>query len=343
MSIGIRQSLPTVERQLLENRLAELLTRLQDSYQELNTLQSAVQQNTQKLQIDRIKQEAEKVEKQLSQLERSQNPDIGYENDWNQKIHILDFKQATKIFNDIFEKFEDKEGAFIFLLKNSSDMGGDWCIKKLKESFKARTWSVAHEIQFGRGDTLDQNSFLSRLGGHLGFSISVVDLQELTNQIIDKISMSIEIGSINFIELKFHSRALQKGFLEWLINIFWHQLVCKLEVIAQEKPLFKFIGIVSIQDNAKDEAILNLPCCTNQEFDCRKLLELPLENWTETEIKNWLITHSGLMLAPIKLELSKVNIIANAIHADSDEGKPKLVFKSLLEELETITKNLSLS
>jgi hypothetical protein len=42
------------------------------------------------------------------------------------------------------------------------------------------------------------------------------------------------------------------------------------------------------------------------------------------------------------LELSKVNIIANAIHADSEEGKPKLVFKSLLEELEIITNNLAL-
>ena len=330
-------------RKYLEDRLTEIDIDIATYNSQLKGRIDQVDRNRIDRAITELFKDRQDKENQLKQLERSQNPDIGYENDWNQKIHILDFKQATKIFNDIFDKFEDREGAFIFLLKNSSDMGGDWCINKLKESFKARTWSVAHEIQFGRGDTLDQNSFLSRLGGYLGFSISVVDSQELTNQIIDKISMSIEIGSINFIELKFHSRALQKGFLEWLINIFWHQLVCKLEVIAQEKPLFKFIGIVSIQDNAKDAAILNLPCCTNQEFDCRKLLELPLENWTETEIKNWLITHSGLMLAPIKLELSKVNIIANAIHADSDEGKPKLVFKSLLEELETITKNLSLS
>ncbi|MFN5725328.1 MAG: hypothetical protein ACK48D_01025, partial [Pseudanabaena sp.] len=108
-------------RKYLEDRLTEIDTDIATYNSQLKGRIDQVDRNRIDRAITELFKDREEIEKQLKQLETSQNPYTSYENDWNQKIHILDFKQATKMFNDIFEKFEDREGAFIFLLKNSSD------------------------------------------------------------------------------------------------------------------------------------------------------------------------------------------------------------------------------
>ncbi|NES24532.1 MAG: hypothetical protein F6K41_37900 [Symploca sp. SIO3E6] len=61
-------------------------------------------------------------------------------------------------------------------------------------------------------------------------------------------------------------------------------------------------------------------------------MEIPLETWTEEEIRNWLFNFSGLTAPKIGLSAPEIEAMAKSIFAASD-GVPGIVYPELKQQL----------
>ena len=131
----------------------------------------------------------------------------------------------------------------------------------------------------------------------------------------------IELKKIDLL----HSK---KDFLSWLVNIFWKSLVEKLPLICKVKDIeqVKFIIIVTSDDDILDECS-SLPFfCQEECFNMYHLFAIILKEWSEKEIWDWLIKHSGL---PKK----QITSIAKSVYQSSRGGTPKLICEKLKNKL----------
>jgi hypothetical protein len=244
-----------------------------------------------------------------------------------EKLPKIDFKKQIGIVKNILEQFTE-DGAALFLINDSLNMAGDLFRLEFKKMLEEETTDLKHyETAFSIGRRLDEIGFLQGLGGHLGIDKIENEREYLT--VIDKFLGFIENGSIVFIELrKINLLSNREDFFSWLVNNFWKTLVEKLPLICQFKDIeqVKFIFLaMSDTDICKEYA--KLSCfCTEVEFDKYKILEIPLKEWTEKDIRDWLTKHSGLS--------KEINTaIAKDVYESSRGGTPKNIRDALMSTL----------
>ncbi|MEH2032200.1 MAG: hypothetical protein V7K67_21550 [Nostoc sp.] len=281
----------------------------------------------------RLKRKLEDLDKKIDDLEHQL-----YSNDLNadanrrfraleDKLPKIDFKKQISIVKNILEQFTE-DGAALFLINDSLNMAGDLFRLEFKKMLEEETTDLKHyEIAFSIGRRLDEIGFLQGLGGHLG--IDEIENEREYSTVIDKIFGFIENGSIVFIELrKINLLSNREDFFSWLVNNFGKTLVEKLPLICHFKDIeqVKFIFLaMSDTDICKEYA--KLSCfCTEVEFDKYKILEIPLKEWTEKDIRDWLTKHSGLS--------KEINTaIAKDVYESSRGGTPKNIRDALMSTL----------
>ncbi|WP_375495281.1 hypothetical protein [uncultured Nostoc sp.] len=281
----------------------------------------------------RLKRKLEDLDKKIDDLGHQL-----YSNDLNadanrrfraleDKLPKIDFKKQISIVKNILEQFTE-DGAALFLINDSLNMAGDLFRLELKKMLEEETTDLKHyEIAFSIGRRLDEIGFLQGLGGHLG--IDEIENEREYSKVIDKIFGFIENGSIVFIELrKVNLLSNREDFFSWLVNNFWKTLVEKLPLACQYKDIeqVKFIFLaMSDTDICKEYA--KLSCfCTEREFDKYKILEIPLKEWSEKDIRDWLTKHSGL-------SREKNTAIAKDVYESSRGGTPKNIRDALMSTL----------
>ncbi|MEH1790973.1 MAG: hypothetical protein V7L23_36800 [Nostoc sp.] len=281
----------------------------------------------------RLKRKLDNFDKKVDELERQL-----YSNDLNadanrrsraleDKLPKIDFKKQITTVKNILEQFTE-DGAALFLINDSLNMAGDLFRLEFKKMLEEETTDLKHyEVAFSIGRRLDEIGFLQGLGGHLG--IDEIENEREYSIVIDKIFGFIENGSIVFIELrKINLLSNREDFFSWLVNNFWKTLVEKLPLICQLKDIeqVKFIFLaMSDTDICKEYA--KLSCfCTEIEFDKYKILEIPLKEWSEKDIRDWLTKHSGL-------SKEKNTAIARDVYESSRGGTPKNIRDALMSTL----------
>jgi hypothetical protein len=243
------------------------------------------------------------------------------------KLPKIDFKKQISIVKNILEQVEE-DGAALFLINDSLNMAGDLFRLEFKKILEDETTDLKHyEIAFSIDRRLDEIGFLQGLGGHLG--IDEIKNEREYSKLIDKIFGFIGNGSIVFIELrKINLLSNREDFFSWLVNNFWKTLVEKLPLICQLKDIeqVKFIFLaMSDTDICKEYA--QLSCfCTEKDFDKYKILEIPLKEWSEKDIRDWLTKHSGL-------SKEKNTAIAKDVYESSRGGTPKNIRDALMSTL----------
>ena len=242
------------------------------------------------------------------------------------KLSKIDFKEQIKIVKNILGKFTEY-GAALFFISDSSNMAGDLFCLELQKILKDETTDLKHyPVVFSNDSRLDEIGFLQKVGDYLG--IAQIENQEEYSKVIEKIFSSLENGSIVFIELKQIDLLDNKEyFLSWLVDIFWKNLIEKLPWACKIKEIEQVRFIILIVDNDIFEECSNQPFfCHNQCFNISQIFAITLKEWTEKDIRIWLMKYSGLAK-------NKIALMANNVYRSSRGGTPKLICDALRKKL----------
>ncbi len=243
------------------------------------------------------------------------------------KLPKIDFKKQLKAVKSILEQFAE-DGAALFLINDSLNMAGDLFCLELKKILEEETTDFKHyEIAFSVDKQSNEIGFLQGLGSYFG--IDEINSNREYDKIFDKIFDSVANGSIVFIELKkINLLSNREHFFSWLVNEFWKILIeklslnCKLKDIEQVRLI---IIVMSDIDICKEYSQLPF-FCTEIDFDKSKILEIPLKEWTEKDIRDWLTKHSGLTKDTIAS-------IARDVYESSRGGTPNNIRSALMSTL----------
>lgn len=212
------------------------------------------------------------------------------------------------------------------LMQQSRAMAGDLLLRALDEVLRSgATTPLWYKITFSPavGGT-DEQTFLKLLGKYLGVEPSG-DLEADVVTVSQTICGSLRENSTVIIHLT-NWDALgnnnQKVFMEWLLESFWSLLVDQLSSVLDEwyaRVIFVIVANRELTADCRESACF----CTVDEFDSCSILELPLESWTEQDIRLWLQDH-------FQLPKSQRNQWAKQIYKESD-GDPYLTRTALQE------------
>jgi inactive STAND len=272
-----------------------------------------------KRKLDDLNRQIAKKENQLFRKDVSENTNRR-ELALKQKLPKIDFKEAIKLVDKILKEF-DEYGAAFFLINDSWNMAGDLFTLELKNLLQSETTDLKYyEIAFSLSNRLDEIGFLQGIADYLG--VEEVESQGHYPKIIEKIFNSLENGSIVFVEIrKIDLLDNQESFLSWMVDVFWKALVEKLPLICKLKEIeqIRFIMIVLSDDILEQE-------CEECDFDMCRAVKIPLQDWSEKDIRTWLTKHSGL-------PTDKISPMAKNIHKSSRGGTPKLICEALKNKL----------
>jgi len=310
-------------------RYAKLQADAACNIEQINGTLIAVDRNTLESQQDAIFAEMNRVYKKIEELEsQNQNP-IQQQFELEKNLTKIDFSEANEIINCIFEQLNRAGGGVLFLLQNSYSMAGDLCLTTIRDRLtqETRDFKPFPIDLASRHSEENEYGLLNAIAEKLQPIEAVPDLEQYARLIIKKICSSLQSGSVVFFELKkWDDLQSPARLLNWFIDRFWLPLIEELPTIAQNYRKVRFVVVVSAEAPLSED-FQNLPCCDRHNFDCRRMLELPLDCWTQDEIADWLDMYSGL-------PANRIDRLARRIYRISNEGIPELVRSKLRAELE---------
>jgi len=294
-----------------------------------------------KLRLKQLEEEMDEAYSELKRLRQLDTPtNIFYREsrgNWKEKLPKIDFARANTIVNDILEKYKQKQGVALFLLQNSSEMGGEWLLQEIESKLKGMGNYISPcEVRFPHHISITELEFIRILAEKYDIDVSSDSIDRIVEQAIDKICKSFYPGSIWLISIELRRIETENHFLKWFICKFWEEFTSKLEQIGQNCPLVRVMAVLSIEKgNIPKNYLPDSQYCTKTNFDGRKILKLPLPPWKKEDIKTWLILYSGLVKPPIEMPNYKIERIANSIY-EQTKGKPREVYRELEREIDTI-------
>ncbi|MGK7899318.1 MAG: hypothetical protein AB4372_38305 [Xenococcus sp. (in: cyanobacteria)] len=316
-----------------------------------------------KLIPDELLEELAVLEDQLKELEPQTSED--FHKNLIQNLSRIDFKEAKYIFGRVFDCFSIRDlrlnnlpiiwlllreidcmagilflreslnyGAAIFLLEDVSVMAGELLVNYLRESLKENAQFIQNIVIDFRVFFNDlQSDFLRTLGAFLGITQELPSNQEeYTTQVIEKICSELQNRKVVFLEI--HGLDMTLGvenfnFLPWFVHVFWANLISEIGLTVKVKHLIKvkFVAVITSDTSLPPDYIASSDLCTIEKFETSKILKIPLYNWTEYDIEEWLIKYSALPSTRLKL-------LAKEVYLKSRNGIPRMVIALLQKELD---------
>jgi inactive STAND len=316
--------------------LKTLYQKYEASYKQLGRTLSESDKISIREDIKNIEQEIYVIEAEIKELNllnptnENYNKQRAYSQEWESNFPKIDFKESKSIIDDVLEIFEDDEEESeeaIFLIQQSHSMAGDLLIKHIKSSLQnIGNWSSPCEFAFRLYEQANTNNFLDYLAKKYEVQQVSDNYRIYTNHIIEKICNSLTHGSTLFINVDIFSLNDKNNFLEWFVE-FWNELVEKVKQRRKGNPLIKLVAVISVGGLVPESCFPKCLCCTKEQFDGKKILELPLQNWEENDINKWLLRHSAIEIKPLQIKQMAENIYATT------QGKPTDVYNVLMNEL----------
>ncbi|MHC5717042.1 MAG: hypothetical protein ACYTX0_34240 [Nostoc sp.] len=242
----------------------------------------------------------------------------------------MDNEVSKGIANSVNNQLGHNSGAILLFLQRCTKQKGSYCLNEVLDLMISDRRIGDNIIGDFRPYPIDlgsaisefnKNEFSKRLASHFSQESEV----PLCNS-IKTLCSSIKGGSTIFIKIEnWDSVAEKEIFLNWFIEEFWQKVICELEPIFQEYSKIRFIvALIAKSQVFSDCSSLSDYFCTNNNFDYRKIIELPLLDWTVEDIKNWLINFQGFSNV-------KSLQLADRIYRES-EGTPSVICSILEKE-----------
>jgi inactive STAND/Effector-associated domain 9 len=253
---------------------------------------------------------------------------------WEDNLYRIDFSKTTTSLNKVCQEIEYKEGAALFLLKNSTSMGGKWCIKKIVKHLQSiGNWDPPVEFSFSSRPNINHIDFLYDIANKFDVKIDQDNEQQIINELIKKIYLAlIGGGNIFMIQVDIPYLDAKSTFLDWFVNHFWCPLIQHIPLISQKSPLVKIFAVITVRGAVEKQCLPEILLCKKPPFAGDKILEIPLQKWTEQDICNWLINFSGLMLPAVGMTRSNIESMAKSIYQIT-RGQPIHVYGELMNTM----------
>jgi inactive STAND len=237
----------------------------------------------------------------------------------------IDFGDVMDEVNRLIRSFRHERGDALLLLQESLLMSGDLCLQRVRAEFKRGTGNfLHHELEFYSGHSLNEYGWLEQLGEYLG-SLNHKTPEELAELVIEKICQSVRSGTTVFLEIrKWDDLPCQEETLSWFVRYFWMPLVERLNDRVKYQRV-KFIAAIVVDAELSPECFAP-NCLCELEATAFRWLKLPLRQWEQDEIQEWLETYPGIE-NPRSINLSQ------RFYRASRQGIPEMVCRALEKEL----------
>lgn len=254
------------------------------------------------------------------EMDFDESPNI----DWEVHLPKIDYKAARAIINNVLDKVTLGGGA-LFLLQESQIMGGEWCVNQIKLLLSNK--KLRHfQVEFLQHQRLNEFELMYQIGAYLNVEDPTDNLEQYTHAVIHKICNSLEIGTTIFVELRlWDDLSLQDHFLQWFILEFWKPLLGHLPELTERLRRIRFIVAIVANNKLSSTCLRPHLLCSPQQFDQEKIVVLPLEYWTEEEIKEWLYEYSSVLSAGEDFDQTARVIF------QSSKGIPLVVYNNLIK------------
>ncbi|ERN41719.1 hypothetical protein KR51_00015650 [Rubidibacter lacunae KORDI 51-2] len=283
-------------------------------------------------QLQNIEQQMMAVESELEELDSASQDSNRCQLILDENLPKIDFKAAIQRVQGIFKGFPPEGGAALFLVQNSLPFMGDLLVKEIKDCLSKSTRDFrVYPVSFSPGSGLDQLTFLHRIADQLGVGVSerVECKKKYVESIVEKICGSLRTGSTIFFEFSQWDNVpstAQPELLAWLIQDFWHYLERRLRDTANKWRKIRIVGTIVVDGMIAEGCTQSVAFCNDvDKFDMKNLFELPLEQWLESDIADWLGSFSDL-------PADTIDAIARRIYRASLGGMPCLICEALRKE-----------
>lgn len=289
-------------------------------------------------QAEKLLDEIDEVEAKLAEFD-ADSPDANVRDRSLEKtLQKLDFVEAKKTAGLIKDKLSQEGGAVLFFLQKTRKQMGRFCIEEVLNVILGDQIIDGQVVGAFRRYSVDLDSaisqfneaeFLIRLASYFQVEESD-DLAELSQQLREKIRTSIDEGTTIFLEIKSLDELLEQAeFLKWFIQDFWQPLIDEVAGVSR-KYRSKFIVALVADSQILSECSPEY-FCEPGDFDCYRLLELILPDWSVDDIYDWLIKFRVVYPKLQGKNDQALKRIAKKIHRDSD-GTPQNVCANLKEQ-----------
>jgi len=336
MTVNANEELIRINEDYLEG----LLKKMKAAYADKSKSMSDVDKISIDLSIDQISDEIKSTQSEIRKLKISQQgTSVRHRHIaqvWDEHLHKINYSRVNTLIRPIFDDLRQQEGSALFLLRKSRSMGGRWCRQKVKAQIDQELGSrlMPCEVGFTHHQSATSVEFLSSLAQRFAIDAesSLGDVNYFTKKLTAHIVDSLVSGDILFLEIDICTLDSQANFLEWFVQHFWDGLTGLLPVVSLQKRKIRLIALISVRGSIPRKCLPSAICCKKSNFSGSKILELPLQKWSEKEICNWLFDFSGLTNMNNPLADNEIVHMAKSIYAQTD-GIPKDVYDELRDSI----------
>ena len=325
-------SLIEAKRKALTTRLAKRIDeygRLNEQYD--NCLDAGMQVALES-QIAKLDSTMEELEAALTALDQSL-PGEAASTDLSEKLPYIDFKEVVQSFTDLLDHSGKQGGVSFLVLQNSRNMGGDLLMRRLQEVLRQDGNLTPHRIGFSGGIEPNEMGLLKEISKMLGINVGSSSLEQLLEDVVDKICASVDSRRVVLIEIaEWHKLPMQEKVFSWLCSDFYTQLAAKLsETITIHKWRRVHIVVMVVSDDFIPDdclssicSLVNISAADMQDRILQKtdrIFDMALGNWSENDIESWL-EFTGL-------PDDRLEATAKGLHRRSQGGIPRLVVDAI--------------
>ena len=307
------------KRKAWVERLGLLERQWQAANGQLNATTNAAERELHKQQLKNLDSQIEEAEAELKQCDlRSSNPIIRSTTFYS-KMPEIDFREVHEVLDDFVIRAKADCAASLFLIQESQALGGRWCLDILRQKIGG---SYHETIGFAFSERKDESAILQKLAGRLGVEPSAGDL---AGEVISKLCKRIAIGTSTLIEIgNWEYFCENEKALNWFVGDFWPRLVKAFHACKRRNA--KLVTVL-IAETPIAESLLTPHACAPPDFNPEKLRPLPLRNWTQEEIEQWLM--SGILPWSEDVTEKMIADEARLIYQASRRGEPDRVYEQL--------------
>jgi hypothetical protein len=280
-------------------------------------------------QIQGLIADQQAVEEQLRTLETTSSSGSPLGRDWQVHLSRINFREAVAITQDLLLNCTEKCAA-LFLLPNSLQMGGKFCVSRMRQLLQDSTADFRHfPLECSATSQFSEQWFLDNLARYLKVEVRPPDHTQAALELIKIIGHSIRSGSVLFFEIRGWEFVQDYSeMLTWFVREFWVPLTKELRKVERRYSRVRVVILIIIDEELPQSALPPELCCTRSTFQVERILELPLENWTQDEIREWLELYSYL-----RLTTEEIGTLARVVYNSSQSGLPALVSEALSQRM----------